>query len=131
MMKILIVEDDLSFSPISEELDIWGYSAEWVTSGDEALERMKVKLFDVIMLDIYLPDCLGYQLIQHFKRIKPNVHIITMTGHNSRELEKEVRKQGITYYMIKPFEFEHLKTLLDHIQLRERSTQLKDRRWYN
>ena len=119
-MEILVVEDDLSFSAVVEEtLNIWGYNAEWVTSGYMALERMKVKFFDLILLDIYLSDCLGYQLIQNFKQIKPTVHIITMTGRNSRELEREVRKQGITYYMIKPFEFEHLKALLDHIQKRQ------------
>ena len=122
-MEILVVEDDLSFSTIVEEaLETWGYSAEKVTSGDMALERMRVKLFDLILLDIYLPDCLGHQLIKHFKKIKPKVHIVTMTGHNSREMEKEVRRQGISYYMIKPFEFEQLKALLDHIKMREQIT---------
>ena len=115
-MEILVVEDDISFSKvIKEALSLWGYGAELVTSGNTALERMRVKLFDVILLDIYLPDCLGYHLIRHFKRIKQKVNIIAMTGYNSRELEKEVRRQGIIYYMIKPFDLDQIQVILDHI----------------
>lgn len=122
-MKVLVVEDDLSFATVLEgALSLWGYGAEWVTTGNVALERMKVELFDLILLDISLPDCLGYRLIRHFKEINPKVHVVTMTGYNSRALEKEVRKQGISYYMIKPFELEQLQAILDHIKMRERET---------
>lgn len=96
-------------------MSLWGYKAEWVTTGEMALKRMKEHPFDLILLDIYLPDGPGYQLIQDFKRIKPKVHIITMTGHNSRDLEREVRKQGISYYMIKPFEIDQLRSIVDHL----------------
>jgi response regulator of citrate/malate metabolism len=46
-----------------------------------------------------------------------------MTGYNSRELELEVRKQGVLYYMIKPFEIGDLRSLLDHIS-KKRSTNV-------
>jgi YesN/AraC family two-component response regulator len=38
-----------------------------------------------------------------------------MTGYNSRELELNVRQQGIVYYMLKPFKMNEIKKLLDHI----------------
>ncbi len=118
-MTILIVEDDLSFSMVLEEaFALWGYRAEWVTAGDMALKRMEAQPFDLILLDIYLPDGPGYRLIPDLKRINPKVHIVAMTGHNSRELEMKVRRQGITYYMIKPFEIDQLKSVLDYMNSR-------------
>ena len=114
-----MVEDDLSFAQIIEEaLALWGYHAEWVTTGGIALERMNAQPADLILLDIYLPDGPGYQLIRDFKRINSKVHIVAMTGYNSRELEREVRRQGVSYYMIKPFEIDQLKSILDHITMK-------------
>ena len=118
-MTILIVEDDLSFSMVLEEaFALWGYRAEWVTAGDMALKRMEAQRFDLILLDIYLPDGPGYRLIPDLKRINPKVHIVAMTGHNSRQLEMKVRRQGITYYMIKPFDIDQLKSVLDYMNSR-------------
>ncbi|MDY6987741.1 MAG: hypothetical protein SWQ30_06760 [Thermodesulfobacteriota bacterium] len=41
--------------------------------------------------------------------------IVTITGQNTRELELEVRKQGIAYFMTKPFEAQAMKQVIDHI----------------
>jgi DNA-binding NtrC family response regulator len=60
----------------------------------------------------------GYELIPQFKTLCPEIGIVTMTGHNTRELEMKVREQGILYYMIKPFETKYLQSLLDHISKR-------------
>ena len=115
-MNILIVEDDVYCAQsIGEILERWGHNFEKARSGKEALQRFTKDMFDLVLLDIFLPDIEGYKLIPQFKELCPNIGIVTMTGYNSRELEMQVRKQGILYYMIKPFETEHLKPLLDHI----------------
>jgi len=116
-MKVLIVEDDSQVtSYITKILDRWGYSSQSAPTGKEALQLFSKKDFDLILLDIMLPDYKGYDLIPKFKNIHAEVNIITMTGHNSRELEKKVRGQGIIYYMVKPVETKNLKLLLDHIK---------------
>jgi len=56
-----------------------------------------------MLLDIYLPDCKGHELIPKFKEARPDMGIVTITGYNTRELELEVRQQGILYYMVKPY----------------------------
>ena len=116
-MKILIVEDDSQvILYITKILDRWGYSSLSAPTGKEALQIFSKKNFDLILLDIMLPDYRGYDLIPKFKEIHAEVNIITMTGHNSRELEKKVRDQGIIYYMVKPVETKNLRLLLDHIK---------------
>ncbi len=115
-MKILITEDDpQNIHYIAKILKKWGYDSESAATGEKALQTFKDGSFDMILLDIMLPDYKGYDLIPKFKNIDPEIHIITMTGHNSRELELKVRSQGILYYMVKPIETKNFKLIIDHI----------------
>ena len=115
-MKILIVDDDPQVvAYIQKILEKWGYDHQAAGNGKEALRHILETAFDVILLDIMLPDYLGYDLIPEFKQIDPDVSIITMTGESSRELEQRVRKEGILYYMVKPIETQNLKLLLAHL----------------
>ena len=115
-MNVLVVEDDDSNAePIAGIIKAWDHKVEVSGTGKDALEKARRKHFDLVLLDIFLPDCKGHDLIPQLRDIWPDMGIVTMTGYNSRELELEVRQQRILYYMIKPFETKHLKTLLDHI----------------
>ena len=115
-MNILIVENDIDESSVlTESIQRWGYNIANARTGKDALKKVKQKRFDLILLDIFLPDGKGHEIIPQFKELWPDVGIVTMTGHNTRELEMEVREQGILYYMVKPFETKSLKELLDHI----------------
>lgn len=120
-MKILIVEDDTVFSAaIADAVRSWGSTAEKAGTGKDALQKIEKHCFDLILLDIFLPDMRGHLLIPEIKKIWPRSNIITMTGHNSRDLEKEVRKQGASYYVIKPFDIDQLRDILDHIKTKAR-----------
>jgi DNA-binding response OmpR family regulator len=118
-MHILVAEDDIAFAQtLRAMLARWDHGVEIAASGENALERLRRSEFDLILLDIFLPDLKGYELIPHFKEIRPDIGIVTMTGHNSRELEMRIRRLGILYYMIKPFETRFLRSLLEHIAQR-------------
>jgi two-component system response regulator HydG len=115
-MDILVVEDDVSVcSSLMGIIRQWGYRVENADTCKNALMKVKETRFDLILLDIFLPDGKGHELIPRIKELWPTVGIVAMTGYNSRELEREIRKQGILYYMIKPFGTGCLKELLDHI----------------
>ncbi|CCK80980.1 response regulator [Desulfobacula toluolica] len=116
-MIILIVEDDPQVTNyITKRLSGWGYRTNSAETGKDALELFSKKNFDLILLDIMLPDYMAFDLIPKFKRMNPDIGIVTMTGQSSRELEQKVREQGILYYMVKPIEAANLKLLLDHIK---------------
>ncbi len=115
-MEILVVEDDVQNAEfITESIVGWGYGAERTGTGRDALKELRKKRFDLILLDIFLPDCEGHTLIPQIKEMQPEVGIVTMTGYNSRELELKVRVQGIYCYLIKPFKMNSLKEILDHL----------------
>jgi DNA-binding NtrC family response regulator len=70
--------------------------------------------FDLILLDTSLPDTTIYSLIPKLKELYPGIRVVTMTDHNTTEMERKIRKLGIIYYLIKPFEKDELKNILDH-----------------
>lgn len=116
-MKILVIDDDMHFtSVIAENLMDWGYEAEKADSGSDALEKLRTCAFDLVLLDVFLPDCKGYDLIPQLRRIRPDINVVTMTAHNTRDIEKKVRLQQILYYMPKPFDFGQLRYLLEYFE---------------
>lgn len=115
-MNILVADKDtLIISPIVEQIQSWGYQAEGSRSAQEALEKVRKKPFELVLLDMSLPDMSAQDLIIKLKESKPDIGIVTMTDANSSGQEKEIRTLGIVYYMIKPVDETVLKEILDHI----------------
>jgi DNA-binding NtrC family response regulator len=115
-MKILIVDDEVPFlNLLKRYLELWGHECATAVSGQTAMESLRDGTFDLVLLDIFLPDVKGYDLIPIIRRHLPNIDVITMTGYNTRELESIVRQQDILFYMIKPFEASQLKEILEHL----------------
>jgi response regulator of citrate/malate metabolism len=78
------------------------------------LAKVRKKIFDLVLLDLSLPDTRPQTLILKLKEFQPEIGIVTMTASNSKELENEIRTLGIIYYMSKPVDEEALKEILDH-----------------
>ena len=115
-MHVLLVEDEVSVAKgIKENIELWNHRVETAYTGQDALKKVRKKGFDLMLLDIFLPDCRGHELIPKFREARPDLGIVTMTGYNTRELELEVRQQGVLYYMVKPFRAEEMKMVLDHV----------------
>ena len=115
-MNILVADKDKSVSsPIVDRIRTWGYQAEESRSAKETLEKLRKKPFELVLLDMSLPDMTTQDLITKLKESKPDIGIVTMTDANAGEEEKEIRTMGIVYYMIKPIDEEALKEILDHI----------------
>ncbi len=129
-MNVLIVEDDVSTAAsISEIIRRRAFDSETTRTGKEAVERITKKRFDLVLLDIFLPDCNGYELIPQFRQLWPGIGIVAMTGNNSRELELKVRNFKINYYMIKPFRVEEIEEVLNHISKKKAKEVLNE--WRN
>jgi CheY-like chemotaxis protein len=115
-MNVLVVETE---SPLLEDItglvQGWGYHATAVGSGSEALEAIQRKPFDLVLVDVSLPDMDCREVILKLKEISPEIGIITMALESSDMLEKEIRALGIVYYMCKPVSEQSLKDILDHI----------------
>ena len=115
-MHILLAEHEAPVAEvIKQQIENLGHSVETANTGQDALKKIRKKRFDLMLLGIFLPDCRGHELIPKFREARPDLGIVTMTGYNTRELELEVRQQGVLYYMVKPFRAEEMKMVLDHV----------------
>ena len=115
-MNVLVADKDTSIiPPIVKLIQTWGYQAEGSRSAQETLKKVSEKPFELVLLDMSLPDMSTQDLITKLKESKPDIGIVTMTDANSSGQEKEIRTLGIVYYMIKPVDEKVLKEILDHI----------------
>jgi two-component system response regulator (stage 0 sporulation protein F) len=83
-----------------------------VGAGDEALKRVAAGHFDLIVVDLRLPDMDGVSLIKAVRQFDPFVKVIVMTAYGSPEAEREVRKLGVHGFVTKPFVIEDMKRMI-------------------
>jgi DNA-binding response OmpR family regulator len=125
-MRILVVEDDAALADLTKALlKNWGFESQHCTRGTDAVRMLITKPYDLVLMEVLLPDMKGEELISRLKEISPKIWIVAMTRKNSREMEVRIREQGILYYMVKPFEAENFRSLLEH--LRRKSTGIQKR----
>lgn len=103
MIKILIVEDDPNIAKLMEAtVAIGGYESEVCSNGAEAFEKIEYGNYDLILLDVMLPDMSGFEIM--CKRTNTDAPVIFITA--KQELTDKVRglRLGAEDYIVKPFE---------------------------
>ncbi|MBW1745944.1 MAG: response regulator [Deltaproteobacteria bacterium] len=125
-MDILIIDDDFyADSSVKKSIEKLVRSIETANSAEDALIKVRHKKFDLVLLNISSKAFDGCKLIQQFKSICPDIKIVTMTDRNSRDLELKIRKQGVLFYMITPFNIKVLKDIVDYISSSKEESQIE------
>ena len=108
--RALIVDDEEDFlSTLVKRLHKRNIDTTGVPSGEEALEIMKKKLFDVVILDVKMPGGMdGIEALREMKKIQPLAEVLLLTGHASVETSIEGMKLGAFDYILKPIKLEEL-----------------------
>lgn len=107
MFKILIAEDEEPIANlIRMNLTRAGYQCTWAADGEKAADLMINETFDLVLLDIMLPEINGYELMEYAKRL--NLPVIFLTALGSTENKVKGLKMGADDYLPKPFEIVEL-----------------------
>ena len=114
-MDILIIDDFFTAGAVKKSIEKLVRSIETANSAEDALLKVRDNKFDMVLLNISSKAFDGCELIQQVKSICPDIKIVTMTDRNSRKLELKIRKQGVLFYMITPFNIKVLKDIVDYI----------------
>ncbi len=115
-LSILIVEDDtVSIYYLEKILEEAGCHVTQVINGTEALEVLSEKSFDLVLMDIGLPEISGIQVMQEINRIKSDFHIpvIAVTAYSQKEDIKLFDEAGFTDILIKPVSELHLFRMIN------------------
>jgi DNA-binding response OmpR family regulator len=109
-IHVLLVDDEEELvSTLAERLSLRGIEADWVTSAEEALERVEKQAFDVAVLDVKIPRVSGIKLKTRMEKVRPGMKFIFLTGHGSEDdFRVGAAEAGAAYYLVKPVNIEAL-----------------------
>jgi DNA-binding response OmpR family regulator len=117
-MRILIIEDDeriLGF--LKRGLEGEGHAVDLALNGETGLGFVKVRSYDVILLDVYLPEMNGIEVCKELRRQRRMTPVLMMTAKDSPEVQQEAVRAGVNDYLPKPFSFELLLAKIDALGL--------------
>jgi DNA-binding response OmpR family regulator len=108
-MRVLLVEDDLRISHfVAKGLREQSYAVDVAATGDEALYYAAINTYDVIVLDIMIPEPDGFAVCRELRRTGHRVPILMLTARDAVEDRIEGLDRGADDYLTKPFEFREL-----------------------
>src|SRR5437899_1671600 len=112
-VQVLIVDDERTLrESCASMLKHEGYNVRVCSRGDEALETLKRTRFDIVLLDLYMAQVQGMELLRTALETHPETIVIVMTGHPSVTSNLEALQAGAWDYLPKPFSATHLQILL-------------------
>ena len=116
-----MVDDDKSILASAKAiLGSEGYLVDTAETGREAIEKSKIHLYNLALLDIRLPDMQGTELLTEMRMGKPRMRTIMITGFPSLETVVEALNRGADAYMTKPIHPEKLtKTIEEKLKQQE------------
>jgi len=130
--SILIVDDDPGhLNTLSILIKGWGYEVTGADDGDTAVEQVRSRPFDAVLMDVRMARMGGIEALQGIKDFNPAVPVLIMTAYSSVDTAVEALKKGAYDYLTKPLDFDELKLTLeralDHTRLRSENQELRRR----
>jgi DNA-binding NtrC family response regulator len=130
--RIMVVDDE---EAMRESLSAWlqkeGYRVTTAGSGPEALAKMARDPWDLLLMDIKMPDMDGLELLRLVRAEHPAIQVVMITGYGSIDTAVESMKLGASDYLLKPFDPEQLLLMIEKIverkRLLEENQALKER----
>jgi len=107
--SVLIIDDDLALSKIlREELSSVGYEVEVMNDGLEALNRLQNEFYDLILLDLRMPQIDGFEILKELKFKNYPGKIIVMTAYADVENAMMAKRLGADDFLPKPYDLDEL-----------------------
>jgi two-component system response regulator PilR (NtrC family) len=111
--NILVVDDEISMREfLSLMLQSDGHHLDLAANGGEALSFLEKNSYDLVLLDLVMPDMGGQEVLERAKQIDPDLLVVVITAHGSIGSAIEAIKAGAYDYMQKPFQIEEIQMIL-------------------
>ena len=116
--KILIIEDESDLvQALIMRLKAEGYQTAFTKDGISAVDRARTEKPDLILLDICLPGCNGFEVFQQLRQdpATERIPIVFLTARSTVEDRQKARHLGAAGYVVKPFQWPHLINLVHEV----------------
>lgn len=118
-MRILLVEDDpIIGDGLVAGLELDAFAVDWSETKSSALTALKTAEYDLVILDIGLPDGSGLDILKSLRRDKNDIPVLILTAYD--ELSDKIKglDQGADDYLVKPFDLDELRARIRALQRR-------------
>lgn len=113
MSRMLIIDDEEGMCwALEKAMQEEGHQVLTATSGLEGLAIFAAQEFDLILLDIRMPDISGLEVLEQIRQRDKKIPVLIMTGYSSLPTALEAMKNGATGYLTKPFNISTLKEVV-------------------
>src|SRR6266568_2241668 len=108
-LSILIIDDE-PYLPhqLARYLSKHGYEVATAPDGEVGLHELQHKPFDLVLLDVRLPNMSGLQVLERLREFEPELPVIMMTAHGDIETAVSAMKLGAADYLLKGFDLTEL-----------------------
>lgn len=130
--RILVIDDETSIcSTLKAILEDEGYEVVTVETAEDGLKLIKEQPFDLVMLDIWLPEMNGLEALRRLKDNEENLQVIMISGHGTIESAVKATKMGAFDFLEKPLTLEKVvltvRNALRQRRLEEENLQLREK----
>lgn len=115
-MDILIIDDEKNIGvAIKGILEDEGHKCEFCLNYSDGFKRLKEKMFDIVFLDIWLPDTDGVEGLREIKRYFPETEVVMISGHGTIETAVETIRYGAYDFLEKPLSLDRITMMVKHL----------------
>jgi len=128
---VLVVDDDRAHrTMLRTVLGGWSYAVDEADDGLGAIEKVKEKPYDLILMDVRMVKVSGLEALSEIRMFNPSIPVIIITAHSSLETAVEALRKGAYDYLTKPLDFDEfrfaIERAMDHSRLKEENRALKE-----
>lgn len=132
-INLLVVEDnEINRLIINKHIKDWGFDHDEACNGLEAIEKIKAADFDVVLMDIEMPELNGYAATERIRTTlegkKQNIPILAMTAHASLSEKEKCLANGMNDYVSKPFDPIEVKNKIIELSGKAHAGENKERK---
>jgi two-component system CitB family response regulator len=118
-IEVMIVEDDTRIAEINSRFTkkVEGFEVIAIaTTGEQAIELLEIVKPQLVLLDVYLPDMKGPELVAMIRQSYPDIDVIMVTAASEVDIVGQSLRSGVSDYIVKPVTFERFKHSLEKYQ---------------
>ncbi len=115
MIRILVVDDEKNIrETLRDILEDEGYEVFLAADGREAVKLIEENNFEIVLLDLWIPEVGGMDVLKRIKEVQPECQTIIITGHGTIDTAVRATKMGAFDFLEKPLSTERLLSVIDH-----------------
>ncbi len=109
-----MIDDEAAHAEaVADSLKSQGYACMVATSGEESIDLMGHRAFEIIVTDLKMPRVGGMEVLSKAKELLPDAEVVLVTGHGTIESAVTAMQQGAFHFLLKPLDLQQLRSVVD------------------